>query len=327
MSGFMSDRGAPAAPAPAPPAPVCGGIDLGGTKIEAKLFDANLEVIVEQRRTTPRDTYENLRQALADEIDWLRQAADDPHLAVGIAVPGLVDPMTGIAITSNLPATGHRLGHDLQTPAGGQVLTANDCKCFVLSEANGGAGAGHDRVFGLVLGTGVGGGFCRGGALDLGFNGLVGEVGHGPLPAHLIVEHDLPMMPCGCGRTGCVETYISGTGLTNLARVLFGTEQSAEVIAANAAAGDQDMQRVLLIWAQLTGELLHNIQLHLDPDCVVLGGGLSNIALVETMLRSALTDAALPSVRLPKITTPVFGDSSGARGAALLVLQQPNYRT
>lgn len=309
MSGFIPD----------PQNAIAAGIDLGGTKIESRLFGPELADLGARRRPTPRQSFDALLDALAEEVQQLRAASGDPDLPVGIGVPGLVDAQTGIAVTSNLPANGHPLARVLAARVGGRIITANDCKCFALSEANGGAGQGHDRVFGLILGTGLGGGLCQDGRLVLGQNGLPGEVGHYGIPAHLVQRHELPLLACGCGRLGCTETYISGSGMAHLARAVLGKDLTAPEIAA--APGNPDNARVLAIWTELAAELLHVIQLHIDPDCIVLGGGLSRIEGLAPRLTAQLQRIALPSVRIPAILPPRFGDSSGARGAAILALQ------
>ncbi len=301
---------------PDPCAGWVGGIDLGGTKIEAVLFDSALSRKTLRRRITPRDNYSDLLDALAEEVAWLRSQSGRPDLPVGIGVPGLINRQTGISVTANLPANGHPLAQDLAQKAGGKIVAANDCKCFTLSEANGGAGEGHEHVFGLILGTGLGGGYCLNGQLILGRNDLPGEVGHYGLPAYLVATHQLPLLPCGCGRVGCVETLISGTGIAQIAKTVTGIALSAEQVAADPS--EPGNVKTLQIWSELTAELLHTIQLHLDPDCIVLGGGLSNIDEVDIILSKALDRIALPSVRRPAIVKPAFGDSSGSRGAALL---------
>lgn len=298
---------------------VAGGIDLGGTKIEASLFDADMTVLASRRRATPGGTYAELLDALEGEVAWLRDLGARQDLPVGIGIPGLVDPSTGVSVAANLAANGHALAIDLAEQAGGRIVSANDCKCFTLSEAQGGAGQGFRRVFGLILGTGLGGGLCQDGRLELGLNGLPGEVGHYALPAHVVAAHKLPLVKCGCGRVGCTETLVSGTGLARLAQSILGEARSAPALAA--APDDPDNAHVLGVWAELAAELVHTIQLHIDPDCIVLGGGLSNIAGLETRIAAAVDQVALASVRRPKILKPIFGDSSGGRGAALLALQ------
>ncbi len=306
-----------------PDAAVCGGIDLGGTKIEAKLFDAALFPLADRRISTPRDSYDALLDALVDEITWLREQAHNPDLPVGIGLPGLIDPQTGLSVTANLPANGQSLGADLKARVGERIRLANDCKCFALSEAHEGAGAEFGTVFGLILGTGLGGGVVVNGSLLPGPNVLAGEIGHTALPAPVVAQHNLPLITCGCGRVGCYETYLSGTGLVRLAKVISGQDIEPPTLIKRAHSGDPDAQRVMHVWLQIAGELLNTLQLHLDPDCIVLGGGLSNIEGLEVDLTDALRSAALPGLRLPAIRKPKFGDSSGARGAALLVRQTP----
>lgn len=301
--------------------PSAAGIDLGGTKIESTVFDADMAAIASRRRATPRGDYAQLLAAVEEEVTWLRTTATRLDLPVGIGIPGFVDPLSGVSISVNLASHGHTLAPDLAASAGGRIVSANDCKCFTLSEALGGAGRGYARVFGLIIGTGLGGGVCQDGRLELGLNGLAGEVGHYGLPAHLVIAHNLPLVACGCGRMGCTETLISGTGMARLAQSLIGVERTAVEIAATP--DDPSHARVLAVWTDLAAELIHAIQLHIDPDCIVLGGGLSNIAGLEVRLSAALDRIALPSVRRPVIMKPVFGDSSGGRGAALLALQIP----
>jgi len=250
-----------------------GAIDLGGTKIEACLFDERLDLVAKRRVTTPKKNYADLLDAIVDEVRWLEETAG-VALAVGIGIPGLIDPATGVSTTANLPATGRTLSSDLSARLGRPTPVANDCKCFVLSEANGGAGAGRRTVFGLVLGTGVGGGISVDGKVVLGLNGLPGEVGHFGLPAELVARHKLPLPVCGCGRTGCYETLVSGPGISRIAEHLIGRAAEPAAIAAAAAAGDAVMGEVFDIWLALLAELVHTIQLTVDPDCVVLGDGL-----------------------------------------------------
>ena len=299
----------------------CGGIDVGGTKIEAGLYDSGLNPIRLKRRPTPCESCDSLTSVLLEEIARLRRAAVRPDLPVGIAFPGLVEQATGSSMTANLPADGHRLTAELGRRAGGPLTIANDCQCVALSEANGGAADDANRMFGLVLGTGVGGGFCRGGALDRGPNGLAGEVGHFGLPAHIVSEHDLPILPCGCGRSGCFETLVSGAGLARLGRLLAGSNLDGQAIAAAAEAGEPAMTRVIDLWTQLTAELLHTIQLFFDPDCIVIGGGLSRMGGITEGLAERLNSVRLRALRPPVILKPRHGDSSGGRGAALLALR------
>lgn len=240
-------------------------------------------------------------------------------MPVGIGIPGLVDAVTGASITANLPATGHKLSADLSNRLGRPTPVENDCKCFVLSEANGGAGAGMRTVFGLVLGTGVGGGVCVDGRLVVGLNGLPGEVGHLGLPAAEVARYRLPLIVCGCGRTGCYETLLSGPGMSRIAEDVARRPEEPTVIAAQAAAGDSAMGEVLDIWFSILAELIYTVQLTIDADCVVLGGGLSRIEGVADRLAEVFPLHRMPGVRSPKFAIAKFGDASGVRGAAMLV--------
>ena len=289
-----------------------GGIDLGGTKIEARLFDGADAATVEVRRVpTPRD-YPALLDALAEQVAWLTDLSGAPDMAIGIAVPGIVVPATGKIFAANVAASGHAVGTDLGARLGRPVAVVNDCMAFALSEANGGAGAGAASVMGLVLGTGVGGGFCLGGALVPRLGGVAVEIGHVALPASALARHDLPLLPCGCGRLGCMETYVSGTGLANLAERRLGTRMGAEALVTGKH------EDILSTWADIAGECLLTIQFMLAPDIIVLGGGLSNLPGIVARLDGGLRAHALPDMALPRLALARHGDSSGARGAALL---------
>ncbi|UVC09459.1 ROK family protein [Rhizobium sp. TH2] len=293
-----------------------GGIDLGGSKIESCLFDADLNLLEKRRIETAR-SYDGLLDCLAAEAEWLAQRAGGP-LSLGIGLPGLIDKRSGKSLTSNLAATGHPLSADLAARLGRPTPVENDCKCFALSEANGGAGAGYRTVFGLILGTGVGGGVCVDGRLQTGLNGLPGEVGHIGIPAALLERQALPLLRCGCGRTGCYETLVSGPGMTRIAEAVGERKVEPEAIAAGALAQDPVLARVFDVWLSLLAELIHTVQLTIDADCVVLGGGLSRIAGIAGQLEQAFTEVRLPVVRSPRFTVARFGDASGVRGAAML---------
>lgn len=295
------------------PETLLAGIDLGGTKIETTLYGPDLTALQTRRVATPQDTYANLILTVADEIAWVIGQATAP-LRIGLGTPGVIDPMTGRIITGNLPATGQTLAADLAQATGQTLTIANDAQCFALSEAVGGAGHGAARVFGLTLGTGVGGGFCLDGRLHPGASGLLGEVGQIALPAHLMQQENLPLLRCGCGRTGCYETLLAGKGLTALHRHLTG-ETLAPPDLGNAA-------QTLALWHRIMAELIWTLHLTLDPDVVVIGGGL--LPLVNpSQLTEALDKTAIPGPRAPHILPAHFGASSGTRGAALLARSQP----
>lgn len=293
------------------------GIDLGGTKIEASVFGANFDLIETRRVATPV-TYGALLDALVDQYEWLCNKVDVRELPLGIGIPGIIDPTTGLSNTSNLPATGMPLHSDLSDRLGFSVPVENDCKCFAMSEANGGAGDAYETVFGLILGTGCGGGVCFQGALVKGRNGLPGEVGHFGIPIDLANSLELPCLRCGCGRSGCYETLISGPGMSALSQHYTGEMLSPKQVVAAAHGGDKKMNHVVTVWTQIVCELVHTIQLTIDPDCIILGGGLSRIEGLVGKLNTRYDAHRIAGVSGPDVIRAKYGDSSGVRGAALL---------
>ena len=295
-----------------------GAIDLGGSKIEACLFDEQLKVVCKQRVATPRTSYAELLEALLAQCYFLEQQAGQKNLPIGLGVPGLIDRSTGNALTANLPATGHPLPADLIARLGRSIAVENDCNCFVLSEAHGGAGDGHDVVFGVILGTGIGGGLCRHGELMTQHNGTSGEVGHLALPFPLAQKWNLPILTCGCGRQGCYETLVAGPGLSRLSQHLTGTAHSVPDIVQGYRAKEPRLHAVYALWLELLCELILSIQLVVDPDCLVLGGGLSQIENLTKQLTQAFPAHQLPGMKAPVFAQAYFGDSGGVRGAAML---------
>lgn len=289
---------------------IAAGIDLGGTKIEAQLFDAGWRRVDSRRIPTPQD-YADLVAALADLVAWADGFA--PALPVGIAAAGLVHPVTGIALTANLAATGHPFPADIASAAGRPVTYVNDCRAQALSEAQFGAARGHATALTLNLGTGLAGGIVVNGRLLQGPSGTGGEFGHFALPAHLM--RDLPLVRCGCGRTGCTETLIAGPGLSRLAAHRTGRSLSAEEIVAGRAA-DPALAAVWTTWLGLLAELVHTLVMVVDPGCVVLAGGLSRAPGLVADLVRALTAIALPGYGAPPILLAEGGATTGARGAA-----------
>ena len=299
------------------PANMVGAIDLGGTKIEACLFDAQLHALDSRRTPTPGDSYAALLDAIVAQCQWLRTIAADPHLPIGIGIPGLVDPKTGLSNTANLRSMGQPLQADLRRRLGDAIAVENDCKCFAFSECHGGASQGYQLVLGLIMGTGLGGGVCQQGELMLHHNALAGEVGHIPLPANLLHAWHLPLIACGCGRVGCYETLVSGTGLARLSQHLCGVSVQAQAVFEGHASGVEALQQVYTVWLELLCALLDTVQLVLDPQCIVFGGGLSRApSLVEDVSRR-YASGLLRGISAPDFKVARFGDSSGIRGAAI----------
>lgn len=306
----------PAAPA-ALAAPVA-GIDIGGSKIESVLFGPDLQRRAERRTAVRKDDYDAFIEQIAGEVQWLTAEAGG-EVALGIGLPGIAMSPTGLAFMANLPATGRPLAADLTRRLGRAVPLINDCKAFAFSEAKGGAGDGFRRVFGLILGTGIGGGLVEDGALAVGLNGLPGEVGHIGIAAAVLDELGLPRLTCGCGRSACYETYGSGPGLAHIAKLKSGRDLTpAEIVAG--AASDPALAAAVEAWLTVLAELVYTLQLACDPDVIVLGGGLSRIAGIAERLSQAAARRIMPHTRCPDIRVARFGDASGVRGAALMAV-------
>jgi N-acetylglucosamine kinase len=322
---------------------VAGGIDLGGTKIEASIFDAHWQPVNTRRIATPQHDYQAMIDALVDQITWLEaQSAGSDHsdhsdhsdrvgaLPIGVGTPGIINSTTGLATTANLPSNGKSLFRDVTDAAGRPLVFANDCDMLTLSEAVLGAGRDFQSVFGLILGTGTGGGFARDGHLTSTLNGASGEIGHMSVPFDLAMEFDLPLLACGCGRRGCYETLVSGVGLQRIHALLGGrAEMSPPEIAAAAqtngrAIGDGYAQQSLSIWYSLLADLIHGLQVTFDMDCVVLGGGLSNMNGLIDGICAALPRRLMTGAQAPVLRLAEYGDSSGTRGAALAALDGVN---
>lgn len=294
------------------------GIDLGGTKIEAQIFDAHWGRVTQRRIDTPRD-YSGLVAAMADQIAWAGAKAGQV-LPVGIAAAGLVNPATGLALTANLAATGHPFPADIAAAAGRPIAYVNDCRALTLSEAIFGAARGMSPAVGLILGTGIGGGVAVQGRLVEGPATLGGEFGHFAIAAAPVVAHGLPIITCGCGRPGCTETLIAGPGLERLTKHLTRRVLSAPQITA-AWHTDPDLARVHTIWCELVAEMLKTIAFVIDPACIVIGGGMSHAPGLIEDLTAALRAIQLPGFAIPDIRLAQGGDASGARGAAYAAWQ------
>lgn len=289
-----------------------GGIDLGGTKVEARLYDNDMREVMRKRVPTPKGDYPALVRTVVELVHWLREEGR-AGLPVGIGVPGIVDPETGQSKTANLPATGLPITAEIKARTGGEIYFANDCKLFALSEAIGGAGEEARTIFGLIIGTGLGGGVVHNKILFTGKEGLPGEVGHFAIPATL----ELPPIKCGCGAVGCYETYLSGEGIARIAKLKSGQSVSAREVFERAEAGDEAMLEVTDLWFALLAELLLTLNLCIDPDMVVIGGGVCEAPGLVERAQKAINARVLTGTRAPTIAKARFGDASGARGAAL----------
>lgn len=292
------------------------GIDLGGTKIEGLVLDAAGAETARQRILAPQGCYEDTLRALVDLIRELEAKSGAP-VAIGIGMPGSLSPATGLVRNANSTwLNGRALREDLEAAVGQPIRFANDANCFALSEATDGAGAGAEIVFGVIVGTGCGGGIVIGGRILQGARGIGGEWGHNPLPWSEPDEHPGPT--CWCGRKGCMEMWASGTGLSGDYQRRTGELVSGHEIVARAALGEPDARTSLDRHASRLARGLAHIVNVIDPDVIVLGGGLSKLPhLYETLPKLAapfvFSDVADITIRPPK-----WGDASGVRGAAWL---------
>ena len=292
------------------------GVDLGGTKIEIVALDPQGNEILRERTNTPQGDYPRTIETITSLV-LKAESTLGQHGTVGVGTPGSLSPRNGWIRNANSTClNGHPLQVDLSTSLKREIRIANDANCFTLSEAFDGAGQDAETVFGIILGTGVGGGIVHKGELLLGKNAIAGEWGHIPLP--LIDEDDLPLSTCYCGRKGCIETYLSGPGLSNLHKHRYGVNLDAATIAAQAQSGNPNCKASLTAYETRLGRALAMVINLIDPDVIVLGGGLSNLQrLYENIPRYWQKHIFSDQIET-RLLPACHGDSSGVRGAARL---------
>jgi len=295
------------------------GIDLGGTKIEIVALDPAGAERLRRRVPTPQGDYAAILSALVALVaDAEHELGLAPGAAsIGIGTPGSISRATGLLRGANsVCLNGQPIVQDLERALGRRVRITNDANCFALSEASDGAGQGAAVVFGVILGTGVGGGIVVDGRVLDGPNAIAGEWGHNPLPWPR--DDERPGHPCFCGRMGCIETWLSGPGFERDHLRVTGEPACARDIVARAAIGDAGCEATLARYEERLARALAHVIDILDPDVIVLGGGMSNI---ERLYRSvpALWGPWVFSDRVDtRLVRNVHGDSSGVRGAAWL---------
>jgi fructokinase len=294
------------------------GIDLGGTKIEAVLLAADGQELWRQRIATPAGDYEATLQAIATLVAQARSVGGP--CSIGVGTPGSQTPAGLMKNANSQCLNGRALQADLERLIGQPVRLANDANCLALSEATDGAGAGADVVFAAILGTGTGAGIAVHGRVLVGPNSLAGEWGHNPLPWAVASED--PPFDCYCGRSGCIETLLSGPGLAREHQHFGGAELAAAQIASAAAQGDAVCQASLQRYATRLARALAGVINLLDPDVIVLAGGLSKIELLYTQVprlwgRWVVSGGLQDEVRT-RLVPSRHGDASGVRGAAWL---------
>lgn len=292
------------------------GIDLGGTKIELVALAPDGRELQRKRVATPQGDYPGTLTAITAMIEESERMLGI-RATVGIGIPGSVSPRTGRIRNANSTClNGQPLREDLEARLGREIRLANDANCLAASEAADGAGAGAEILFAAILGTGVGGGLTVRGDLLTGANAIAGEWGHSPLPLP-DAEAD-PPPACYCGRCGCIETYLSGPGLARDHERHYGASLSAVDIAARAAAGDRRCNASLQRYEHRLARALAVVINLLDPDVIVLGGGLSKVdrlyrSVPEYWSAHVFSDQVITALRPAK-----HGDASGVRGAARL---------
>ena len=297
-------------------APIHIGVDLGGTKIEAAALADDGTQLLRKRVPTPRGDYSGTLDAIAQLVTELESALGQ-RAHVGVGAPGALSPFSGRLRNANsVWLNGRALDVDLAQRLARPVRLANDADCFALSEATDGAAAGASTVFGVIIGTGTGGGIVVRGRLLVGPNAIAGEWGHNPLPWPQ--PDELPGPECYCGKRGCIETWVSGPGLSaDLARTT-GRKLSGREIAVAAAHGDTDAEAALQRHEGRLARALAAVINLLDPEVIVLGGGLSNLQRLYTDLPDRIRPHLFGDGVATRIVPPRFGDSSGVRGAAWL---------
>lgn len=291
------------------------GIDWGGTKLEAIALDRAGKTLVRERVKTPRDDYDACIRAVRDLVA-LAEERTGRHGTLGIAIPGTLSPATGLVKNANSTwMNGKPLREDIEAALARPVRIQNDANCFAVSEAADGAGAGYPVVAGVILGTGCGAGIAISGKALFGAQGIAGEFGHTPLP-HMSAE-EFPGNPCWCGRRGCLETYISGTGFERDYEARTGGPGGLR--AEEIVALDNDAARAAChAYADRLARGLSTLINIVDPDIIVLGGGMSNADALYRDVPPLLGKYVFSDTVATRIARARHGDSSGVRGAAWL---------
>jgi fructokinase len=292
------------------------GIDIGGTKIEAAALEADGRIRLRRRVPTPAGDYPGIIAAVKALVAGI-EADCGPAESIGAGIPGTLSPATGLVKNANSTCLiGRPFDRDLAAALGRPVRLANDANCFALSEAIDGAAQGAPVVFGVILGTGVGGGIVVDGRVLTGINAIAGEWGHSPLPWPQ--DDERPGAACYCGKQGCTETFLSGAGLSRAYEALSGRPDDAAAIAVRAEAGDATALAALARYADRLARALATVINLLDPDIIVLGGGLGQIEALYRTVPARWAAYVFSDSVATKLVPPRWGDSSGVRGAAWL---------
>ncbi len=292
------------------------GIDLGGTKIEIIALDSKGNILHRQRVATPKNNYQETLDTITNLVIDAEKHLNQTG-SVGICTPGVISLETGLLKNSNSTClNGMPFKVDLERQLERKIAIANDANCFALSEATDGAGKGAEIVFGVILGTGVGGGIVINGKILTGCNAISGEWGHTPLPWQK--KNERPGILCYCGKHGCIETWLSGTGFSRHFELQFKQEQLSKDIVTRAEQGDKRCEQALNDYEDRLARSLSQIINILDPDVIVLGGGMSNTKRLYSNIPLHWGKYVFSDSVRTRLLPPVHGDSSGVRGAAWL---------
>ena len=292
------------------------GIDLGGTKIEALAIDDQGVELARHRIDTPRDDYDATIVAMVGLVRRLEKQTGRTG-TVGAGIPGSISRITGLVKNSNSTwLNGRPLDRDLAAALGREVRLANDANCFAVSEATDGAAAGKHVVFGVILGTGCGGGVAIGARVHAGPNGVAGEWGHNPLPWQRPEEYPGPA--CYCGKQGCMEMWVSGTGIALDYRTVTGRARTTQEIVSEFEAGELEATAAIHRFEDRLARGLAQVINALDPDVIVIGGGVSKVEDIYREIPKKLPAYVFGGEASTPVLPAVFGDSSGVRGAAWL---------
>jgi fructokinase len=292
------------------------GIDLGGTKIEGIALDDAGTTLVRTRVASPQGSYEATLTAIQQVVAAIERQIG-ARGSIGIGIPGTISTTSGRVKNSNSTwLNGTLMARDLPERLGRPIRFANDANCFALSEATDGAAAGAAVVFGVIVGTGTGGGVVVQGRVLAGVNGVAGEWGHNPLPWP--EDEERPGPPCYCGRSGCIETYLSGPGLQRDFSRLSGRSLDVHDIVEQAATAESEARACLQRYEDRMARSLASVINLLDPDVIVLGGGLSNIERLYTQVPARWSRYVFSDHVATRLVRAAHGDSSGVRGAAWL---------
>jgi fructokinase len=291
------------------------GVDLGGTKIEAIALADSGEIVARERVATPPG-YDACVDAIVGLVTAVERTSGERG-TIGIGIPGAVTPSTGLVKNANsVWLIGKPLGRDLEARLGRPVRLENDANCFAISEASDGAAAGADVVFGVILGTGVGGGIVVGGHCLDGVNLIAGEWGHNPLP--WMTPDEFPGPECYCGKLGCIEMFLSGPGFERDYALATGEAATSRVLVSRADTGDDAAVAALARYHDRLARSLASVINVLDPEVIVLGGGMSNLPELAESVLPILPKYVFSDSVLTRVVRNKHGDSSGVRGAAWL---------